>query len=397
MSIKNSWTLRYAPIPAFYWMAYSALCGYASFFLLGIGLNSTQTGVVIALSGAAAAFLQPLIAGFAQRPKSPSLRVLIAASAGTLSLTALLLLILAGSVPFLTACVYSVGIVLLQTVMPLINALGTECINQGKKLDFGLTRGLGGLAYALTSLLMGALCAVWGTPAVPVITILGGGLLLFFTGQFPFRKSPSAGTGDASDQNAGGLRFFRRYPGFLAMLAGLTLCYISHMILNNFLLQIILHKGGTVSDQGISMFLACCGEVPAMMLYSRLLKRVKCAVWFKLTGFAFLLKAALSMLAPNVGLYFAVQPLQFFAWGMVSVAAVDFVNQLMRPDDKIHGQAYISVPLLLGSVIGSPIGGWLLDHTGLDSMMVFSTVCAAVGAAVLYMSVGRAEKEIKKA
>ncbi len=85
--------------------------------------------------------------------------------------------------------------------MPFINSLGTEVISQGIRLNWGLARGIGSVAYAMLSYVMGILTARAGIIAVPVGIMAGYGLLIAGVWVYPFcRKREGEGTGIGRDR-----------------------------------------------------------------------------------------------------------------------------------------------------------------------------------------------------
>jgi hypothetical protein len=48
--IKNR-TLGYSAIQGFYWMGYASIMGFASVFLLNVGFDNSQVGLLIAAAG----------------------------------------------------------------------------------------------------------------------------------------------------------------------------------------------------------------------------------------------------------------------------------------------------------------------------------------------------------
>ena len=51
---------------------------------------------------------------------------------------------------------------------------------------------------------------------------------------------------------------------------------------------------------------------------------------------------------------------------------------------KQCGQAYITMTYTLGSVIGAFLGGALIDFSGVNTMLLFATISAAVGAVIIF-------------
>ena len=74
--MKTALTARYGLIHGTYWMAYAAISGYVSLYLLELGFSSGAIGALIAAAGLASALLQPTVAGLADRERGPSLKAI---------------------------------------------------------------------------------------------------------------------------------------------------------------------------------------------------------------------------------------------------------------------------------------------------------------------------------
>lgn len=130
---------------------------------------------------------------------------------------------------------------------------------------------------------------------------------------------------------------------------------------------------------GFSMALSAMLELPAMFGFVYMVKKVRCDIWFRITGIFFTLKALGTLLAPSIMTFYGVQVFQMFGWALISVSSVYYVNAIMEEQDVIKGQAYMTMTYTLGSVLGALIGGWLIDLAGVNAMLVFAVVSAAAG------------------
>ncbi|MBQ0072376.1 MAG: MFS transporter, partial [Spirochaetales bacterium] len=161
----------------------------------------------------------------------------------------------------------------------------------------------------------------------------------------------------------------------------------SHILINNYTLQIVQTKGGSSREMGIATSIAAFAEMPTMFLFSFYLKRMKCRTMLYVSGVFFTLKCFGSYLVKTMMGFYAVQFLQMFGWGLLTVALVYYVNEVMDQRDSIKGQGYAATAYTLGSVIGALFGGSLADRVGIDAMLLFGTVVAAVGTIIIFFSV----------
>lgn len=383
-------TARYGLIHGTYWMVFAAVSGYVSLYLLELGFSSGDVGVLIALAGLLSAVCQPLAAAYADRPDSLSLRTINLMVAGAAAVCGGALIFVRSS-RVLTLLFYGLTLALLQLSNPLVNALGVTSINCGCRLNYGVSKSVSSVTFAAASFLLGRLTASLGGRVVPWAIVLFYGLFLLSLALYPCQRSPLP---EGSGKAASLLTVFRKYPRFMAMLGGCVLLFISHILLNNFTLQIIRTKGGGSSEMGVAMAIAALSELPTMLLFSFLLKRKGSWFWMRLTGFFFILKALGSCLCTGVGSFYAVQLIQMLAWAVIAVASVYYINAVMEPEDAVKGQALYTMAYTLGSVLGALLGGWIIDALGVDAMLLFGTGSAIAGTAIVWRFTQKAKDRV---
>lgn len=375
---KMHLTARYGLIHGSYWMVFAAVSGYVSLYLLDLGFSSGDVGVLIAASGLLSAVCQPIAAAYADKPDSLSLKTinLIVALAAAVSGGALLAV---RSSKVLTLLFYGLTLALLQLSTPLVNAMGVTSINCGCRLNYGVSKSVSSVTFALASFLLGKLTAAWGGKVVPWAIVIFYGLFLLSLALYPKQRAPRAESGAA----AGLLGFFRKYPRFMGVLGGCVLLFISHILLNNFTLQIIRTKGGDSSEMGVAMAIAALSELPTMLLFSKLLQKKGSWFWMRLTGVFFALKVLGSLLCRSIAGFYALQLTQMFAWALIAVASVYYINAVMAPEDAVKGQAMYTMAYTLGSVLGALLGGAMIDSLGVNAMLVFGAFAGTLGTVIV--------------
>ena len=252
---------------------------------------------------------------------------------------------------------------LLQMVLPLINSLSVGKEPEGGRTDFGIARGAGSLAYALLAAILGKWVARWGARSIS-LTICGIFLLLFLSVHF-YAYEPRELSGQDVQRVSREKGFLFRYPRFGITLSGCILLYISHVLLNNFSLQIVLDKGWDSVVMGNTQAIAAVLELPVMFCFGYLLKKKPASFWFRLCGIAFFLKTVGTLLATSVGGFYAVQLMQMGGWAVIAVAPVYYIKGIMAPQDAVKGQSYFTMTNTIASVVGSFACGFLIDDFGM--------------------------------
>ncbi len=104
----------------------------------------------------------------------------------------------------------------------------------------------------------------------------------------------------------------------------------------------------------------------------------------KLSSVFFMLKVlGILVFSSIVGIY-VVHALQMLGYALLAVASVYYVNCLMEDRDKVTGQAYMTMTTTMGAVIGSTVGGVIIDVWGIEMMLIFATVIAVVGMVIVF-------------
>ena len=392
----KSLTLPYSFVHAFFWMSYAASNSYTSIYLLDAGFTNTQIGILIASVGLMSAFLQPVVASYADRPSSPSLKqILIVCCMIFTGMAGILLLSRRAFAPVTILC-YGSLVMLNLLFIPLVNALGMQSLNQGKVLNFGFSRGIGSVAYAVAAYIIGLLVSISGTSAVPLYAAVLSLSMAAAVGYFPFQKQSQSDAQQEPSKETSGQRqslfgslayFFSRYRSFCYVLLGYVFSCTCHMLLSNFTFQIISSKGGGSAEAGTAMSLAAMAELPTMFLFAYMLKKLHAGAWFKIAAIFFVVKSVGSLWAPNVTTFYAVQLLQMFAWALNTVSSVYYVNSVMDRQDAVKGQACMSMAFTLGNVFSALAGGILIDHAGIYTTIHFATVMGVIGMIITWVNI----------
>lgn len=383
-------TIRYSFVQGIFWTSYAALVSYSSVFLLAKGFTNSQIGLLIAIAGTLSAILQPVVAGFTESRENLSLKSVILVIGSIMVCLALTLSFIKDGRVLITL-IFGGLIVVLQILTPLINALGMEPLNKGVTMNFGVARGMGSLAYAGVSYLLGSLVGIYGVRVIPYAVVVIFVLLMIAVRSFHYKIPEGVNIQRAQEQQteeraSGGLSFFKTYPRFFVFLLGCILVYTSHNLLNSFVFQIMETKGGGSSEMGVVLAIAAIFELPTMFFFFYMLKLFRCRVWLKVSGVFFTIKAIGTLLAVNVMSMYLLQVVQMFGFALFTVVSVYYVNELMQNRDRIKGQAFLTMTNTVGSVVGALAGGVVLDTGGVPVLLVASIVSAGAGAFIFMVS-----------
>ncbi|MBF4692088.1 MFS transporter [Fusibacter ferrireducens] len=397
-------TSKYSIIQGIYWSTYCMMLSFSAVYLLARQYNNSEIGVVLALVNILAFFLQPVMAAYMDKTKKIVLKHFIAILLALVIVLSVGILLTAGS-KYAVALFMILSFSILASIQPLINSICFEYEKMGIRINFGVARGVGSGAYAVTSLILGNVIKTLGADWLPIYysvsTLLLLAMILKFTpkkGEVSFKtevasameiESPSQ---SKPDESLTIMTFLKKYRYFTIFILGTALVFVPHILINSFMIQIVRRIGGTSSEMGVAAFLAAGSEIPIMFVFSRLMKKVNCGTLLKISALFFTAKHLLTYFAPSIPIFYVAQLLQIGAFGLYVPASVYYVNQIIHKDDQIKGQAMITNALTLGSILASLIGGILLDYVDPKSVLLLGGIVSIMGSTLMVLSVAPQEK-----
>lgn len=373
-----------------FWAMFAAIVAYQTALLLERGFTNGEAGLMTSVRCLAGIVFQPLLGGFADRHPRVPLKGIVGVS---------LALSLAAGVWYWaepamglaqTALVWVVIGGLGVSSYPLMDAMAVQFINDGMPIRYSLGRGLGSLAYAVVCVLLGLQVGQWGveTTLVTFLLLTAAEIALVFTYPTWHPHAPAAQAEQARPQSA--LSLLRSNPRFTLMLAGVLFGLTAVLPLSNFLVNVILSRGGTAADLGLAMFLMGGFELPAAFLFPRLLRRLGSGRILVLSMFFGTLKGVALLLTWNLAGVLLCQPLQMLGYGLFTPASVYFVNESVPPADRVRGQTIMMVASNgLGGMLGGLLAGWTLDAGGANWMLAGCILCGCVGTVLCLLALPR--------
>ena len=373
--------IRYTLLHIAYWSAYAAFAGFQTALLLERGFSSGDAGVFAALRCLAGIVSQPLIGGWADRhPKVPLKYVLAACLVAALGITALFYVVSPGFAGT-AVIIFLLGALELNSY-PLLNSMAMQFVAVGVEVNYGLSRGLGSLAYAVSCVLLGRMASALGVEKVLLVNLLF--LLLLIAAALTFPTAPVIAVTQSGAEEAPHsiLYILKSNPPFTLMMAAVLFCMTAMMPIENFMFNIVEGSGGNETHLGLALFVMGAAELPSAFLFTKLKPRMKVQSIMVLAIFFVMLKSA-CMLIPVLRVILLVQLLQMFGYGLFLPSSVYYVNEKVPVVDRVRGQAIMMMASTgLGGVFGNVIAGRVIDLGGVHALIVFCVICGGVGSAL---------------
>lgn len=395
---NKSLDIRYACIHGFYWMLCCSMIGYASVFLLDKGFTNTTIGTVLAISNILAVFGQPAVASYMDKTSKLSLRMLISLILVVIIALSLVLCFLTGA-SMVMAVLTIVAFTLMLTLQPFINSLTFAFEKNGIHINFGLARGIGSVAYAVMSLILGNLVAAFSPELLPFFYVGLSLCALFFVYTFflPGHKDEIVHQEKETEHDQLSMgQFIKKYKTFMLLLVATVLLFFDHSVINNFFIQVVNHINGNSADMGNAIFLAAVLELPTMALFTKFQQKIGCKNMMLISAVFFSVKHVLTYFAVNMFMIYVAQVMQMLAYAVFIPASVYYVSQLVEEHDMNKGQALVTGAMTLASVFASLAGGVLLDALGVSKVLMIGAIISVLGTICMFISVEDVDQHAKK-
>lgn len=384
-------TLRYTFQQCAYWAAAAGVVSLATAFLLEKGFAASTIGILLAAGNLLSCGAQPMMAAWADRIGGNAVKWFTAA------LTAVSICCF-GSVQLLPlsralyGLIYLLGVFAFDAMNPLLNAVSVSYNRAGFRINYGVGRGIGSFAYAVSALVIGKIMAGFGADwmiwislmllTANVISVLG----------YPDLKDGRETRARRSEVCSVGV-FFSRYRWYCLSLLGVMMLAMFHAMTENYLIEVVSPLGGDSGTVGIALFVATAIEMVVIVNFDALRKRISDTWLLKLAGLSFLLKAVLFLLAKNVMTIYAIQLLQATSYSFLAPTQLYYADVKVSPADMVKGQAFITAAYTLGCAAGNFIGGQLLDAFNIRALLWAGVVMAAAGTVVFFLTVDKKDKQ----
>ena len=382
--MKKSITAVYAGAQGLHWAAYCGVISLAGIYLQAKGFDTAQVGFVLALATIAPALIQPFLAASADRSRHLSLRAYLTVLCA-LAIGCTLLLFLFDLPGTVVLIIFLAASILIHLLEPLLNSIASYSFRHDIPLDFGISRSMGSIAFAFTSLGLGYAAKHLGTDSI----VLFSGLLtaLFVLCLYLLPKMPPEGnTAELRETNEKActvLQFLVRYPKYVWTMVGFFFIAAFHVMTETYLINMMERIGGDSSHVGVAMLVANVSEFVVIFFFERIRKYLSSGKWLIVAGFFFALKALLFHLAPNVPLMYLAQALESVTYGIYAPSIVHFADEEIAPADSVKGQSIWIAIFTLGGSLGNYVGGIIIKAANVRAMTFSGFLFCAFGALIV--------------
>lgn len=395
--------IKYIMSQFFYFSMFASMIAFVSVYLLHKGFDNTTIGTVLSMMSLLTIGIQTLLANYIDKNKEVQLQDVIS----ILSLGVVIGSIVLYFMPIdlailiLTTLLLAIG----QALLTFVNSLAFIYEKFGIHINYGVARGMGSFAYAMMTLFLGQVVKATTPDILPLFYSIFSLLLLFSVRAYSLPSADKVIVEDEGEQKPlikkGAVEqsvfsFFLKYSRLVLLMGGVVFLFFGHTIINNFFIQVISPIGGDSGVMGTAVFIAAIVELPAMMYFEQLSKKISIDRLLKISAIFFLIKHLLTYLAPNIFVIYLAQFLQIGAYSVVYPALVEYINLIVDLEDLVKGQSLLTTAIALSSVFASFLGGILLDNVGVSQTLFIGVLTTIVGLVIVFVTVENPQKhEIK--
>lgn len=345
---------------ALLWAGLPILWSFIPSFMQINGFTSSQIGLLMAINPLIAIMVQPMIGIRVDRSKSKN-RIFILLMLGTLISVVFFPLSQLFSYVLIMVAILSF---FQAGLIPISESIAIESVvHMGK--SYAPVRMAGTIGYSITAIGIGYLMKI-NTISVFVSTVIVGGLNMWLVWRMPNVEGHQGDGRKVSVRVIFEDKLLLLYNGF-SVIAQLLLSFYM-----TFLPIYFLNLGGTQGQLGMVYFIAAISEVPFLLGADRLLKKFGNQRLLIFSMFMIGLRIFLLVFVKNPSWIYLISALNGFTFIIFTYTLAVYVNNTVKKELKTTGQTVLAVAMGIGRILGSVIGGLLMDSIGAHSTMILS-------------------------
>ena len=378
----KSLQMKYNMLHILFWCSWLTVFGYVAIFLQYRGLSNTEIGIVTGGGAILSVFTTPYISGLISKIKGLTMSKAIVYIYALIFASFLSLRLITGP-HFLIMILYMIMLCTLPAIVPFLSMICMNYIKSGQYINFGFSRGLGSVSYAVAAVIVGQLVEFLNPTVIIWVNIISGILLVVI-----LRTLPDCPIADADENTSvSAMSIIKNYPVFFMILFAFSFFIAASTSLSTYLINIVHNLGGTTSMYGIAVFFMAASEMPLMTITHRLLKRFSGETLIMASAFFYIIRNFTICLAPNLFILVIGMTFQGFSYGLLTATITYYVNDHLAEPDQMMGQTLIGMMTTgLGCSLGNICGGVLQDALGLNSMLIFACSLTVIGVIIMFVT-----------
>lgn len=395
ISKKLKLNALYILIQVLHLASFCALATYATVFLLEQGFSLAVVGTILAVSNILNVLIQPVSASFIDKHKNIPIQLLTAIVALVCAAIGLVTYFV-NDIPWLS-CVLFVLLNLAAGIFgPIISSFAFMFEKEGIEINFGLARAAGSGSYALAALLMGTYIEKLGTKTMfityAVIQLCLAVTIFFFKSN---NTETSKEEETKEESNVSFVGFMKKYPAYLWFFLGICLVLFAQAAIETYLVELVNDFGGNTEDLGKAFSLAAAVEIPGMVFYEKLSKKFSVQKVMIFSLLMYVIKYAITIASRSMTMIFIAQSFQMLSYALFTPGTVYIGKMSVEKEDIIKAQTLVNMPVTIGTVAASFIGGLVLEVINIKYFFVIAMIVEIIGGVFIVISMNKNKDKLK--
>jgi PPP family 3-phenylpropionic acid transporter len=332
-----------------------------------IGISDTQIGFLLGAGSIISIVSQPLWGMVSD--KFRTIRKVL--------LLILLISVVVGTLMYRTSGLWSISLfVALMYIFylptdPLVESLNFQsAVHAG--IPYGSVRMFGALGYAVTSLLVGYSVQWWGIGTLSWIYLACGIVALLLC------LSLTDVQASVKPALLGNLKEFFMQSHTLVFFLLVFIVAIPHKMNDIFIGLYMDELGGEVRLTGLSWFVMTITETVFFAVSARVIKPGREPLLMTIAAGLYTLRFLLCSLIDNPNALVGLQVFQGFTFVFFYASAIQYLYSMVPEQWRSTGQTVLTVLFFgVSGIIGSSVGGWMMDAFG--GAMLYRVMAVAAG------------------
>lgn len=388
---KKGPTIRYGLIQAGYWMDYLVLASFAAVFLAGRGFSTQQIGTVLALGSLFSCIFSQISGTIADKTTKP-LKWFVALFVGVCMLCFIGLKLIPDNYVS-TFIFYMTASTMQSAVQPLINSLCLDFTNNGYDINFGVSRSMGSLGYAVSALVMGTVTDKFGAEIIVPIYLAVYAAVMVILIFFPVPKKDAnaeiiAGNELLKDEKPSTMKeFFHKYHRFMVLMLGFIFLWFMNNILGSYMIYFIRYYHGTATHMGIAFSVMAFSEIPAVLFGNNIMHRIGAGNMLRISAVGGMIKDVLFLVSPNVQCFILAQTAHFLLSGFYQVSAVFYCYSIVGRRDIVKGQSILGICSVgICTLLANYIGGFLVGSVSIPVIYLIGIATSVIALVLIWIA-----------
>lgn len=381
---KMKLQMKYNLLHILFWTSYCSVYGFIAVFLQYKGMSNGEIGIVTGIGAVSTIFLSPMISSLISKIKGMTIKKLLLIMF-LFNGVAMLYFTLLPAPVFLVMILYILIICFIVSAVPLISTICMDYLRAGRYINFGLSRGMGSVAYAVTAVVLGQLIE-FINPTVCTYLFIFSAILMFVV--LLSMEDVEVKENKTATKKSSIMTVISTYRVFFLILLGVGFMFSASSALSVYLINIVTNLGGSTSLYGIAIFAMAASEMPFMGIAHTLLKKYKAPSILLVASCFYVARNFTICLAPNIPVLIIGMMFQGCSYGLFTGVITYYVNDYLKEEHQVMGQTLIAMMTTgFGSTIGNVFGGFLQDSFGLNSMLYFSMGVTVIGFVIVFVTI----------